>query len=57
MMMPLLWYYCEKIIVVPCKKNDRVDEADISSLPHQPTRNVFGILWAGLTAPAGNAFT
>ena len=34
-----------------------VDEADISSLPHQPARNAFGILWAGRTAPAGNAFT
>ena len=39
------------------KQKYRVDEADISSLLHQPARNAFGILWAGQTAPAGNAFT
>ena len=38
------------------KQKGRVDEADIFSLPHQPVRNAFGILWAGRTAPAGNAF-
>ena len=48
--MPLLWHYCEKYN----SKLKKVDEADISSLPHQPTRNAFGILWAGLTALAGN---
>ena len=34
-----------------------VDEADISSLHHQPAINAFGILWAGWTAQTGNAFT
>ena len=36
------------------RQKGRVDEADISSLPHQPARNAFGILWAGRTAPASH---
>ena len=57
MMMPLFLCYCEKKNNSSALIKDHADEAEISSLLHQPARNAFGILWGGLTAPAGNAST